>query len=184
MARGKVPNFLNVIDIEATCWDTNPPPEGEVSDIIEVGIAVLDLQTLEVAENTSILVKPTRSKVSPFCTQLTTLTQETIDAGVSLQDACSRLKKEFSAGDRVWASWGDYDRKIFERNCRELAIRYPFGPRHINIKTLYALLRRNPAEMGMERALEAEGLPLEGTHHRGGDDAKNIARIFAKLLDR
>jgi inhibitor of KinA sporulation pathway (predicted exonuclease) len=27
-------------------------------------------------------------------------------------------------------------------------------------------------------------LPLDGTHHRGGDDARNIARILASTLAR
>jgi len=36
----------------------------------------------------------------------------------------------------------------------------------------------------MAQALEMLGLPLEGTHHRGGDDAWNIARLLAELLRR
>jgi inhibitor of KinA sporulation pathway (predicted exonuclease) len=34
----------------------------------------------------------------------------------------------------------------------------------------------------MAQALEMLGLPLEGTHHRGDDDAWNIAGILANLL--
>jgi inhibitor of KinA sporulation pathway (predicted exonuclease) len=34
----------------------------------------------------------------------------------------------------------------------------------------------------MAEGLKRLGLPLEGTHHRGGDDARNIARIAAALL--
>jgi inhibitor of KinA sporulation pathway (predicted exonuclease) len=30
----------------------------------------------------------------------------------------------------------------------------------------------------MEKALNILKLPLDGTHHRGIDDAKNIAKIF------
>ncbi|MEK3793401.1 hypothetical protein MKX42_16845 [Paenibacillus sp. FSL R7-0204] len=36
----------------------------------------------------------------------------------------------------------------------------------------------------MERALTMLKLPLEGTHHRGIDDAKNIAKIFGKIFDQ
>ena len=35
-----------VIAVEKTCWE-NEPPEGEVSEIIEVGICSLDLKNLE-----------------------------------------------------------------------------------------------------------------------------------------
>ena len=36
--------------------------------------------------------------------------------------------------------------------------------------------------MQIKRALELLNLPLEGTHHRGGDDAWNIAAILSRLL--
>ena len=34
----------------------------------------------------------------------------------------------------------------------------------------------------MDAALGMLGLPLEGTHHRGGDDAWNIAAVLLALL--
>ncbi|MNV83539.1 hypothetical protein D3C71_1773530 [compost metagenome] len=38
-------------------------------------------------------------------------------------------------------------------------------------------------EAGMSAALRKFGLKLEGTHHRGIDDAKNITKIFIKNFD-
>jgi inhibitor of KinA sporulation pathway (predicted exonuclease) len=113
-------------------------------------------------------VRPEKSHVSPFCTSLTTLTQADVDAGVTR--------------DRVFASYGDYDRRQFERQCTTRGIPYPFGPTHLNVKNLFALERRLDREVGMDGALRMLGLPLEGTHHRGGDDAWNIAAILAQLL--
>jgi inhibitor of KinA sporulation pathway (predicted exonuclease) len=37
---------------------------------------------------------------------------------------------------------------------------------------------------GMDRALERFKIKPEGVHHRGKDDAHNIARIFAEHLKR
>ena len=39
-------------------------------------------------------------------------------------------------------------------------------------------------EVGMAQALEMLGFPLLGTHHRGDDDAWNIAAILAELLKK
>jgi inhibitor of KinA sporulation pathway (predicted exonuclease) len=39
-----------------------------------------------------------------------------------------------------------------------------------------------PREVGMAAALARLGIELEGKHHRGGDDARNIARLLAKVL--
>jgi inhibitor of KinA sporulation pathway (predicted exonuclease) len=35
---------------------------------------------------------------------------------------------------------------------------------------------------GMKRALELMGIPLDGQHHRGVDDARNIAKIARVML--
>ncbi len=36
--------------------------------------------------------------------------------------------------------------------------------------------------MGLDGAYNRLGMPLEGTHHRGGDDAWNIAAVLCLLL--
>ena len=37
-------------------------------------------------------------------------------------------------------------------------------------------------KLGMAEALKHCGLPLEGTHHRGIDDARNIARLLPWIV--
>lgn len=172
-----------VIDIEATCWQ-GPPPDGQVAEIIEVGIATLDVATCERVKMESLLVRPVRSRVSAFCTELTTLTQDEVDGGVSLAHACARLRKKYHSRGRTWASYGDYDRLQFERQCGRDGVEYPFSATHLNVKSLLGLALGMRHEVGMAKALEILGLPLVGTHHRGGDDAWNIAAIVAELLRR
>ncbi|GIL09427.1 MAG: exonuclease [Chloroflexota bacterium] len=173
-----------VVDVEATCW-SGTPPDGEESEIIQIGVCRLDVATGERLEKRSILVKPQRSKVSEFCTQLTGLTQKQVNkGGVTFEKACGALEREFLARKRIWASYGDYDRTIFQRQCAARGVEYPFSASHINIKSLFALVYALPYEVGMTRALEILGRELEGTQHRGDDDAWNIAGIFAALLLR
>lgn len=172
-----------VIDVESTCWDGGVP-QGQSSDIIEIGLCVLDLKSLERLEKRSLLVQPARSSISPFCTELTTLKPDDFEEAGSLAEACQILRKEYSSRDRIWASYGDYDRRQFERNCKDLGVAYPFGPSHMNVKSLFAMQMGHEREQGMARALNQLGLPLEGTHHRGHDDAWNIALILATLLKR
>ena len=119
-----------VIDVEATCWEGDPPP-GQTNEIIEIGLCVLDVATLERVERRDFLVRPVRSTVSPYCTQLTTLTQADVENGLSLAEACRILAQEYQAGARLWASFGDYDRKQFERDCAAFGV--AFGATHLNI---------------------------------------------------
>jgi inhibitor of KinA sporulation pathway (predicted exonuclease) len=174
-------DHILVIDLEATCWD-GPPPAGETSEIIEIGICPLELSTGRRLGKRSILIKPTRSTVSDFCTRLTTLTADQLAGGITFTAACEILRREYHSRERVWASFGDYDRTMFQKQCEATGVPYPFGPRHLNVKTLFAVSRGLPHEIGMGEALDLMGVPLEGTHHRGGDDAWNIAGILATLV--
>lgn len=170
-----------VVDLEATCW-SGPTPAGQTSDIIEIGVVALDLASLEAAQKRSLLVRPARSTVSAFCTELTTLTQRDVEAGTSLDEACRILRKEYDGPNRIWASYGEYDRDMLQRCCADLGVGYPFGHLHLNVKTLTGVALGRPIPFGMAGALEALGLPLVGTHHRGADDAWNIAQILAHIL--
>ena len=174
-------NLLNIIDLEATCWEDQPPP-GQVSEIIEIGVCVLNLETLERSQGRSLLIRPTRSEVSEFCTRLTGHSAQTLAAGMTLAEACTLLRREYQADSRSWASWGDYDRKMLRAQCEHFGVPYPLSRRHTNAKKAFTegyVLKKRP---GMAQALSRLGLPLEGRHHSGADDAWNIAGIVARLL--
>jgi len=173
-----------VIDVEATCWQ-GPNPPGQQNEIIEIGICVLDPVTGEPLQRGCFLVRPERSTVSPFCTELTTLTQAQLEAeGISFREACARLQTEFRSRERAWASYGDYDRKQFVRQCESFGVPYPFSDQHTNVKARFTEVFGLPRPVGMAGALRHLGLPLEGTHHRGVDDAANIARVLAAICRR
>ncbi|MBC6463636.1 3'-5' exonuclease [Actinomadura sp. HBU206391] len=175
--------FLNVVDLEATCWPGQPPP-GQASEIIEIGLCVVDLESRERVSRHRILVRPARSRVSGFCSELTGLTQREVDGGVGFREACEILERDHYSRYRAWASWGDYDRRQFERQCRPGAVRYPFGSRHTNAKKTYSEVYGLSRRLGMEGALDHAGLPLEGRHHSGVDDAWNIAALVLKMAAR
>lgn len=174
-----------IVDVESTCWESDQQrPSGEVSEIIEIGITTVNLDTLVIDKAASIIVKPTRSEISTFCTQLTTLTPEYVDLlGISFRSACDYIKTKYKTNDRTWASWGDYDRTMFEKQCADMGVDYPFGPRHINLKNTFSVFENFSKELGMSKALDEIGAKLEGTHHRGHDDAANIAKIFAFMAE-
>lgn len=171
-------NKIIVIDIEATCWNGKTPPN-QVSEIIEFGISVLNTDTGEITQNQGILVKPERSKVSPFCTELTTITQELLDTeGISFEEACAKLRNEYKAKEYVWASYGAYDLKMIKNQCKIRGVEYPLSQEHINVKELFSKVKVLTRKVGMKGALHILDIPLEGTHHRGVDDAKNIAKVL------
>ncbi|KAB8154374.1 DNA polymerase III [Kordia sp. TARA_039_SRF] len=167
-----------IIDLEATCWN-GKIPDGQVNEIIEIGICVLDTKTGNISQNEGIIVKPTRSTISEFCTELTTITQELVDSeGISFEEACSKLRVTYNPKQYTWASYGQYDLNMLKKQCKLRNVEYPMGQQHINVKTTFSEVKGLQKKVGMKGALQILNIPLDGTHHRGIDDARNIAKIL------
>ena len=179
----KLLDKLIVIDVEASCYENNNWPKGEQQEIIEVGVCLLDLETLQIENPRGLLIRPIKSSISPFCTQLTTLTQQALEDGLTLVQAMSLLEKEYLISRRTWASWGDFDKKLLLKDCADKGIKFP-GEKssHVNIKNLMAIFSGWNKEVGMDEALKRHNLSLAGVHHRGVYDAQNIAKLFKHLL--
>jgi len=177
----KMLDKIIVIDLEATCWEGSPPA-GQESEIIEIGLCVLDAASGERSAPRAILVKPQRSTLSHYCTQLTTLIPEMLKDGYSFPDACSLLQDEYQSHQRTWASYGNYDRLQFMEQCKTRGVPYPFGRSHINVKNLLALQFNLTREVNLQKGTGLVGLPFEGTIHRGVDDAWNIAAVLSRVL--
>lgn len=142
-----------VVDIESTCWEGIAPPN-ETSDIIEIGVIPLRVYDLELGEKRSILIKPMRSQISEFCTKLTTLKREDFKNAISLREGCRILEKEYESKKYVWASYGQYDRLMFEKSCNDFDVPYPFSNDHLNIKSFFPIAMGLPYTVGMLKALE------------------------------
>ena len=176
------PKFCYVIDVEATCWDdVTPGGDDSVSDIIEIGITRILMPDKVMVDSKAIIVKPTNSEISEFCTKLTTLTPKYVDTfGVSFADAIEMLRgPEYKVHRNMWASWGDYDKNIFQRQCKREGIRYPFNNNHLNVKSLFCW--KYGSNMGLGKAIPYMNMDFDGTAHRGIDDSINIAKILLKL---
>jgi len=170
-----------VIDVEATCWEGDPPG-GEISEIIEIGLCVLNVASGERLAPRAIMVRPKLSTLSEYCIQLTTITPETLADGLTFAEACDLLREEYHSHQRTWASYGDYDRLQFSNQCEQWGIPYPFGSAHINVKNLLALQLGLKKEVSLQRGCGLLGLAFEGTIHRGVDDAWNIAAMLERVL--
>jgi len=172
-----------VVDVESTCWDgASSERRHQESEIIEVGYALLDQKSFQISQNDHLVIQPENSDVSDFCTQLTGWTTESLADGMSYEAACVHLRQKLSSRRRVFASWGNYDRRQFERQAESFRIPYPFGKSHLNVKDLFVLLSGRQHACNVETALKILNLNFEGRPHSGKDDALNIARILAVLL--
>lgn len=172
-----------IVDLEATCWDGYDAPPGQENEIIEIGVCTLDLRELTLVDKRSLLVRPECSEVSPYCTALTTITPELlVEQGIAFDLACSILEQDYDSRNRLWASWGHFDFRIFKDQCKRRGVRYPFSKKHGNLKRLFADV--HGTRMGIARALDALSIEPEGTAHRGVDDAWNTGRLLLTLINQ
>ena len=177
-----------VVDLEATCWDQDTE-EGraeqgdQVSEIIELGACAWYPESGNITDPISYYVRPTTSRISEYCTNLTGYDWPFIRKnGIPLQGALNKFRKEFGPKHRVMAAWGNYDWWMISEQCLREDIAFPFGKSFINVKELHAFRRRMSKSLGLGAALTHEELEFVGKPHQGCDDAFNTAKILKLIL--
>ena len=170
-----------VIDVSVTCWAGDPPP-GQQSEILEIGICRVDIRSARVQETHSLVIVPETSLVSAYCSRVTKIEARDLDRGLTFATACRALAREYGAGHRAWASYGNHVRRIIKNQCANRSISYPFGATHINLKSLIAILKAQPEERSLPDTMLELNLPLTGARHRAADRAYNAALILSRLL--
>lgn len=174
--------YFIILDLEATCWEGKGTKPNE---IIEIGAVCIDENKNRCGEFATF-VKPTvHTQLSAFCTQLTSITQQQVDAAPLFPDALQAFQAWIAGfGDTyVLCSWGFYDKAQFNGDCLLHKLDTAWLKNHISLKHQHGTICKLQRPMGMSGALRYEKLQLEGTHHRGIDDARNIAKIFLKHFD-
>ncbi len=165
-----------IVDLEATCWRGGQ--KHRTSEIIEIGAVLFDGVSLDVVHEFSRFVRPVWEPVlSGFCIELTTIAQDDVDRAAGFGEVFAAFLDWIGPEPFVLCSWGAYDYHQLQLDCRRHGVAFPASfERYIDLKQFFAAVWE-VEPCGMVRALELLGLPLDGTHHRGIDDARNIARV-------
>ena len=172
-----------IVDLEATCWDK--PTDRSRMEIIEIGAVALESATGEAVKEFSEFVRPVlEPMLSDFCKQLTSIKQSQVDNAESFPAVFARFVDWIGQEPFRLCSWGGYDLNQLKADCKQHQIALPQSfERHINLKKEFSRLMHVKL-CGMAGALRIMKIPLEGTHHRGIDDARNIAKLAQVILAR
>jgi len=178
-----IPNaYYLIVDLEATCSDDGAVPKYEM-EIIEIGAVIQSSQTFEIESEFQTFVRPVRHRrLTAFCTELTGIRQDMVADALLFPEALESFKKWMGQfHDALFCSWGDYDRNQFWQDCEYHQVEYPFRSGHRNLKAEFARVLNLRKKLGIAQALRHLGLTFEGSHHRGLDDARNIARMVRRV---
>ena len=141
---GRKLSHVLVIDFESTCWEerVNVPPQ----EIIEFPVVLVSLTTGSVVSEFHQYCQPVEQpRLSPFCRQLTGITQDAVDDGLPLA-TCLVLFRQWldsvtsehglvfmgssqeteEANLVTCVTWSDWDLSVcLENECRRKQIRKP-----------------------------------------------------------
>lgn len=171
---------LIVVDVEQTCWETDPPA-GQRSEVIEIGVAELQLGPQPGLGRTArFLVRPASSEVSDFCTQLTGLSRHEVRRGRPLHEVLATMSRQFGGAGRCWAAWGRDDQSL-AADCEALGIAPPHWGGFLDLGAFWSLFAGQGRAVGLQEALGQLGIEFEGRPHRALDDACNTARLALAL---
>jgi 3'-5' exoribonuclease 1 len=175
-------NYI-IYDLECTCWEDKS--DTQIMEIIEIGAFKIN-EYGEVLDTFNSFIRPKIHPVlSDFCQRLTSISQ--ID--VNRAESFSRVINDFMdfielEEDNYWlCSWGSFDKKQLEDDCRLHNMEVNWVDYHINIKQDYLNMKGYRRPIGFKKAVINEGFEFTGIHHRAISDAENLAKIFVKYLD-
>lgn len=169
-----------ICDLEATCWAGERCPDR--MEIIEIGAVKLASAGGPELGEFSAFVRPVRElTLSDYCRELTSITQADVDGADPFPIMLERFLAWMGEPPLRFCSWGQYDLNQLRQDCDRHNLAFPahFAD-HLNVKNGWAAWK-GVKPRGLARALRLMGMELEGRHHRGMDDARNIARIVMAM---
>ena len=182
---------LLILDFEANCIDGGAL---ECQEIIEFPVVPVHIptKTIQVDKIFHTYVKPTVvPTITEFCTGLTGITQAQVNAGLPIKDVLANLDKwmtthGYTAENSTIVTCGAWDLKTCLRKEAEYKkIDLPLYLRKfINVKDAWMCTFFKAKGDGMPGMLNSLNLTLDGKHHSGIDDSKNIAKIVLGLIEK
>ncbi len=182
--------YLCILDFEATCWENSENKEQmEIIEFPSVLYKVVESK-YELISEFSQYVKPTLNpKLTKFCTELTGIQQETVNNAKTIDIVYKEHIKWLTQHVPInsyllFATCGNWDLKTqLPREIKNKKLKkHKYYSKFINVKAEFEYFYKKKAG-GMVGMLQFLNLSLDGRHHSGIDDTRNIAKIMLKLID-
>lgn len=184
-------DFICVLDFEATCdRDKSFTPAHEIIEFPSVLLQWIEGEYRVVSEFQEFCKPIYNIKLTPFCKELTGITQEQVSRGFDFPHVLKRHQQWLEGFTHldlervIIVTCGRWDLvDMLPDECRRWLVKpHQVYHRVINIKDAFCH-KYGPFRGGMAPMLAYMDLALLGRHHSGIDDCRNIARMTAQLAD-
>jgi len=180
------------MDFEANCSGQDQRDH----EIIEFPAVLVNTSDGTIITEFHTFVKLVKTKkLSQFIKDLTHITDEQVNSGLPWSACLQEFetwchKNGITPENTTVITCGDWDLKIMLPNQLALTktklsnyLNELFGS-WSNVKISFSSCLKYTGLYGMEQMLDTLGLPLDGHHHSGIDDSRNIAKICQELTKR
>jgi inhibitor of KinA sporulation pathway (predicted exonuclease) len=170
---------LLFVDCKATIWEKEPP-SGQTSELIGIDLAVVDTVKNQVIEHESVLIKTRKSKISNYCEKVFGINQSALDTnGITFHEAYRKIRIHYMSRDRVWASWGAFDKWAIEKQCKISDLESLFQHPHSNMQHMFCIMTGVVTDPSLDEALKY--CDLSSTENRAYDCAQLFIRMAKGL---
>lgn len=160
---------LNVFDFELI--------KAAKTEIVQVGLAVVDLNKKEVTKNIGFYVKPQSMEGYTYdFFKLTGIKQKLIEYGLPLQQVIDILNVKYGLKSRPFVCFGK-DWKCLIEECYDKNIKIEID-NVFDLSLFLTLIHKNENNMSLHHFLTSVKLNFEGQQHNAVADAFNTARLF------
>jgi inhibitor of KinA sporulation pathway (predicted exonuclease) len=188
--------YLCVLDFEATCWENSKNKnQMEIIEWPSVLYKVTENEnglkgTTQLIGEFHQYVKPTINfTLTAFCTQLTGITQNVVNNAGTFEIVYKNHIKWLSENvpqnsNFIITTCGKWDLEI--QLVKELYAKnfnlHGYYKKFIDVKTEFETQYKMKA-YGMKGMLRDLNLKLDGRHHSGIDDTRNISKIMLQIIN-
>ncbi|MBY5921556.1 3'-5' exonuclease [Ferrimonas balearica] len=174
------------IDTELTCWENPEYQKAQTLEIIQFGLAEIDLENFEVSRTGSYYVSNTRHGISKFCYELTGISQGTLDKrGMPLAQVAELLTTKWGVGQpwNALVSWGD-ERAWMEPDFVAKSVPYPFHNGLFNLADYYrfSFFDNRRERASLKRAAVRYGVEVAEPQHNAEADALTLANLVLAMI--
>ncbi|CAF2072508.1 unnamed protein product [Rotaria magnacalcarata] len=196
-------DYYCVLDFEAVCHEVNSslkrPAPNDIWEIIEFPICLLSAETNTIIDVYHSYVRPSiKTTLNEVCISITGITQSIADCSPTFDIVWEQVQQfllkhslisladhNSSCHSFTWITCGNWDLKtMLPLQLKQSRLDRPeFINEFINIKELYMEYYSSTRIRGMKDLLKKLNLKLEGRHHSGIDDTKNITKIAQWFIE-
>lgn len=179
-------NKILVMDTELTCFDQGEEISNHPSEIIQFGMAVINLNSLEIEKVGAYYVTNERVHISDFCARLTGITQSMLyKQGLQLGHVAELLRERWGCSSKKTqvVTWGcepqwmrpDFDLKNVE---------YPFRDNILDLSGYFRFGKSFKRGLSLIDIANEYGVEVERPIHDAKNDAVTTARLLIAMIKR